>query len=66
MARLVTPIGTTSKTHHIAASRAIARAPLPSRVKIKFSPWDQRHQAMPGKSKSPRKTIRRLRAKKVV
>jgi len=38
MARLVTPIGTTSKTHHMPASRKMAIAPWPSRDSEKVSP----------------------------
>ena len=36
--RLVTPMGTTSKTHQVPASRKIASAPLPSRVSSKCLP----------------------------
>ena len=38
IARLVIPMGTTSKTHQVPASRNIAKAPFPSRVKVKRSP----------------------------
>ena len=36
MARLVTPMGTTSKTHQVAASRNTAMAPLASRAQRKM------------------------------
>ncbi len=38
MARLVTPMGTTSKTHQVPASRKTARAPLASRLSSKCLP----------------------------
>jgi hypothetical protein len=38
MVRLVTPMGTTSKTHHVAASKKTARAPLPSGESAKAFP----------------------------
>jgi len=39
MARLVMPMGTTSKTHQVPASRKTAKAPLASRLSRNRSPW---------------------------